>query len=49
MSLSAKAEDIRVSLRTRDPQEAKARQAVALGYLEGVWRAVRGGPRRLTH
>jgi len=41
--------DIRTSLRTRDPQEAKARQAVAVAYLEGVWRSVREGPRKLTH
>lgn len=41
--------DVRTSLRTRDPQEAKARQAVAVAYLEGVWRSVREGPRRLTH
>lgn len=47
--ISAKDRDIRVSLRTRDPQEAKARQAQAVAYLEAVWRSVREGPRRLTH
>ena len=41
--------DIRTSLRTRDPQEARARQAVAVAYLEGMWAALRTGPRRLTH
>lgn len=41
--------DIRTSLRTRDPQEAKARQAVAVAYLESVWEALRRGPKRLTH
>ncbi|WP_336486473.1 DUF6538 domain-containing protein [Methylobacterium nigriterrae] len=41
--------DIRTSLRTRDPQEAKARQAVAVAYLESVWEAIRKGPKRLTH
>jgi integrase len=41
--------DIRTSLRTRDPQEAKARQAVAMAYLEGVWESVRKGPKRLSH
>lgn len=41
--------DIRTSLRTRDPQEAKARQAVAMAYLESVWEAVHKGPKRLSH
>lgn len=41
--------DIRTSLRTRDPREARERQAVAVAYLEAVWRSVREGPRRLTH
>ncbi|WP_194075177.1 DUF6538 domain-containing protein [Methylobacterium durans] len=47
--ISEKAKDIRTSLRTRDPQEAKSRQAAAVAYLEGLWRSVREGPRRLTH
>ena len=46
--VSAKAHDIRLSLRTRDPAEAKARQAAVVGYLEGVWRAVREGPQPLS-
>ncbi|WP_441279830.1 DUF6538 domain-containing protein [Bradyrhizobium sp. 63_E2_N1_3] len=40
---------IRVSLRTHDPREAKARQAKALAYLDDVWRSMRETPRRLTH
>lgn len=49
VTVSEKAQDIRVSLRTRDPQEARSRQATVLAYLESVWRALREGPRRLTH
>ncbi|WP_168990522.1 site-specific integrase [Aureimonas flava] len=49
LALSAKAQDVRLSLRTRDAAEAKLRQAAVLGYLEGVWRSVREGPRTLTH
>ena len=48
-TISSKDVDIRVSLRTRDPQEAKARQAGVVAYLEAVWRSVREGPRKLTH
>lgn len=40
---------IKVSLRTHDPREAKARQAKALAYLDDVWRSLRDGPRRLSH
>lgn len=40
---------IKVSLRTHDPREAKARQAKALAYLDDVWRSMRESPRRLTH
>ncbi|ACA15983.1 integrase family protein [Methylobacterium sp. 4-46] len=46
--ISDKATDVRTSLRTRDPAVAKARQAVAVAYLEKVWRSVREGPQRLT-
>ncbi|WP_182086386.1 hypothetical protein [Aureimonas sp. ME7] len=38
-----------MSLRTRDHTKAKLRQAVVLGCLESVWRAVRDGPRTVTH
>lgn len=47
--VSEKAQDIRVSLRTRDPHEARERQAMAVASLEKAWRAVREGPRALTH
>ncbi|MBB3903591.1 site-specific integrase [Methylobacterium brachythecii] len=47
--ISAATPDVRISLGTRDDNEAKHRHAVATGYLQGVWRAVREGPRRLTH
>lgn len=40
---------IKVSLRTHDPREAKARQAKALAYLDDVWRSMRENPRRLSH
>lgn len=49
VTISAKAKDVRVSLRTRDPAEAKVRQAAATAYLGTVWEAFRQGPRRLTH
>ncbi|MGC5778325.1 DUF6538 domain-containing protein [Methylobacterium sp. NFXW15] len=47
--ISARDKDVRVSLRTNDPKEAKARQAQAVAYLEAVWSSVREGPRRLSH
>lgn len=40
---------IKVSLRTHDPREAKARQAKALAYLDDMWRALRAGPQRLSN
>ncbi|MGY4233014.1 integrase [Bradyrhizobium sp. USDA 4449] len=40
---------IKLSLRTHDPREAKARQAKALAYLDDMWRSLRDGPRRLSH
>jgi hypothetical protein len=49
MTISDRAQDVRLSLRTRDPQEARQRQGAVVSYLEGVWRAVREGPRRLSH
>jgi integrase len=39
---------IQFSLRTRDPDEARVRQAVALAHVEGFWRALRDGPIRLS-
>ena len=43
-----RAGEVKVSLRTRDPREAKVRQAKALAYLDDMWRSLRDGPRRLT-
>ncbi|MGR9206996.1 DUF6538 domain-containing protein [Rhizobium leguminosarum] len=40
--------EITGSLKTRDPGEAKERQAVALAYLDSVWQSLREGPKRLT-
>jgi hypothetical protein len=40
---------IKVSLRTHDPREAKARQAKALVYLDDMWRSLREGEKRLTN
>lgn len=45
--ISEKAEVIKVSLGTRDPSEAKQRQAVIVAYLEGYWQSLRNGPARL--
>lgn len=42
-------ETIQFSLRTRDPAEAKARQAQALAHLESFWRSLRTGPTHLSH
>lgn len=49
LTISDKAHDVRLSLRTRDPLEAKARQAAAVAYLTGIWQSVREGPKGLTH
>jgi hypothetical protein len=38
--------EIKVSLRTRDPREAKERQSKALAYLDDLWKSLREGPRR---
>lgn len=47
--ISSRTEVVQFSLRTRDPGEGKARQAVALAYLERQWEAIRKGPVGLTH
>lgn len=39
LTISAKAQAIRLSLRTRDPSEAKIRQGSVASYLEEAWRA----------
>jgi hypothetical protein len=48
LTISQTAPDIRISLRTSDPAEAKARHAAVALYLAGVWQSVRQGPRKLT-
>ncbi|WP_257167543.1 site-specific integrase [Bradyrhizobium sp. SRS-191] len=40
---------VKISLRTMDTREAKARQAKALAYLDEVWKALREGRRTLSH
>lgn len=47
--IAARATEVKVSLRTSDPSEAKARQGVIAAYLEGVWRSLRTGPITLSH
>ncbi len=42
-------ETVQVSLRTRDPVEAKARHVVAMAYLNGVWASLREKPDKLSH
>src|SRR2546423_1434673 len=50
VTLRAGANDIRLSLRTSDPSEAKVRHAVVAAHLEKVWRALREKtPVSLTH
>ncbi|PZN92706.1 MAG: recombinase XerD [Hyphomicrobiales bacterium] len=50
LTISAKAQAIRLSLRTRDPSEAKIRQGRVASYLEEVWRGLRATkPLSLTH
>lgn len=39
----------KASLRTRDPREAKSRQAAALAHLGKFWQSLRDGPRQLSH
>jgi integrase len=43
------AEQVKVSLRTREPAVAKARTGIAETHLQQVWEAVRVGPKSLTH
>jgi hypothetical protein len=46
--VSEKARDIRMSLRTRDPHEARERQGMVVASVEKAWRTVREGPTPLT-
>ncbi|WP_019199325.1 DUF6538 domain-containing protein [Afipia birgiae] len=39
---------VKVSLRTRDIQDAKARHAAALSHLSSLWRSLRDGPQHLS-
>jgi integrase len=49
-TISSKAQAVRLSLRTRDPSEAKIRHGLAASYLEEVWRGLRATkPLTLTH
>ena len=50
VTIRAGANDIRFSLRTDDPSEAKLRHALVAAHLEKVWRALREkAPASLTH
>jgi len=46
--VAPKAVELKISLQTSDPSEAKTRQANIAAYLEGIWKALRQGPERLT-
>ncbi len=48
-TIGTNAIEITVSLRTRDPRESKERQTIVDAYLNGIWQALRDGPKRLTH
>ncbi len=48
LTITAKTESIRFSLRTREPAEVKVRQATAAAYLETVWRALRQQPEAVS-
>lgn len=50
VTVSARAQSVRFSLRTADPSQVKSRQAIAAAYLEGVWTALReDAPIKLSH
>jgi integrase len=50
VTLSPRAQSVRLSLRTGDPVEVKLRMAAVDAYLENVWRALReDAPVSLTH
>lgn len=48
ITISPRAEVVAVSLRSRDPNEVKARQTIALAYLDSYWQSLRSGPVSLT-
>jgi len=41
--------EVKCSLRTRDPATAKARNGAVVAHLEKTWTAIRSGPSPLTH
>jgi hypothetical protein len=43
VTVSARAQSVRFSLRTADPRQVKSRQAIAAAYLKDIWKAL---PRR---
>lgn len=50
VTISSRADSVRLSLRTDDPIEVKTRQAAVDAYLEAVWRALReDAPVSLSH
>lgn len=49
MAISGKTQAVKVSLRTHDLGEAKARQATVAAHLERVWSGHHQGPRVLTN
>lgn len=50
LTISDKADSVRLSLRTDDPSEVKRRTAEIDAYLETAWKALRApGPISLTH
>lgn len=48
-TITLKAKEIRISLRTSDPSLAKERQAIAAAHLERIWQSLRHGPTKLNH
>ena len=49
ITISPKAMEVKVSLRTADPSTAKARQGIAAAYLGGYWQSLRNGATSLSH
>ncbi|PWR24416.1 DUF6538 domain-containing protein [Zavarzinia aquatilis] len=49
VSLTAAPTHVKVSLRTADPSEVKARHGAVAAHLERIWQGLRNGPRSLTN
>ena len=47
--ISAGAVEVAISLRTRDPSEAKQRHTQVQSYLQTVWQSLRDGPKSLSN